>query len=147
MKEKFIDYFMEVAASTANLSYCNRLKVGCVVVKDRRIISIGYNGTPPGHDNCCEDEIEDENGIINLKTKSTVLHAEENALMKLCSSHDSSYGATMFITHEPCYTCSRLILSSGIKTVIYKNHYKNSGIEFLKQSGVEIIKYEGKINV
>lgn len=144
MKQKFIDYFMRVAEETAALSYANRLQVGCVVVKERRILSIGYNGTPVGWDNDCEDIIEeyDEaigNIRIKTKTKDSVLHAESNALMKLCQSNESSTGATAFVTHAPCIDCAKLLHQAGISEVIYKHEYRsNDGIEFLKKCGVNI---------
>lgn len=121
---------MDVALRFAQLSYCERLKVGCVVVKDDYIISHGYNGTPAGFDNCCE-----ENG----KTKDLVLHAERNALMRLARSTESSVGASMFLTHAPCKICASLVISSGIKEVYYREVYRDmEGIELLKQSGIMV---------
>ena len=101
-------YYAEIANITANLSTANRLKVGCVITKDNRILSIGYNGTPSGWSNECE-----ENG----KTKPEVLHAEANALMKLCRSTESSDGAALYVTHYPCIDCAKLIYQAGIKEV------------------------------
>lgn len=143
MKQKFLDYFMRVAEETAALSYATRLQVGCVIVKDRRILSIGYNGTPAGWDNCCEDSVVgiDCNNCetVTTKTKSIVLHAESNALMKLCQSHESSTGAIAFITHAPCIDCAKLLHQAGISEVIYKHEYRcNDGIEFLEKSGVNV---------
>lgn len=121
---------MQVAEQTAALSYAKRLQVGCVIVKDRRILSIGYNGTPAGWDNCCEHE--------NV-TKPEVLHAESNALMKLCQSNESSLNATAFVTHAPCIDCAKLLYQAGIAEVIYKEEYRSrSGIEFLEKCGVNI---------
>lgn len=131
MKQKFIDYFMRVAEETAQLSHAQRKKVGCVIVKDRRILSFGYNGMPEGWDNCCEDK--------DGNTRPEVLHAENNALMKLCQSHESSQDAVLFITLAPCFHCAVLIYQAGISEVIYKEEYRDtSGIEFLKKAGVKI---------
>lgn len=131
MKEKFIDYFMRVAEETAELSHAERRKVGCVIVKDRRILSFGYNGMPEGWDNCCEDEYGD--------TRAEVLHAENNALMKLCQSNESSKGSMLFTTLSPCFHCAVLIYQAGISEVIYKEEYRETnGIDFLKKCGVKI---------
>lgn len=131
MKEKFIDYFMRVAEETAELSHAERRKVGCVIVKDRRILSFGYNGMPEGWDNCCEDEHGD--------TRAEVLHAENNALMKLCQSNESSKGSMLFTTLSPCFHCAVLIYQAGISEVIYKEEYRETnGIDFLKKCGVKI---------
>lgn len=130
---------MNVAAEYATLSRARRLKVGAIVVKDNRIISIGYNGTPPGWDNNCEDELSDG----SLKTKAEVLHAEENAIGKLARSHESGENATMFITHAPCAQCAKLILVSGISSVYYRDKYRDdSGIAFLEKSGVKVQQLE-----
>lgn len=145
MKQKFVDYYMRVAEETAALSYAQRLQVGCVIVKDGRTLSFGYNGTPSGWDNCCEDTYQkyDErlgNNVISTKTKSIVLHAEMNCLMKLCQSHESSRDATLFITHSPCMDCAKAIYQAGISQVIYKNKYRdNSGIQFLIDCGVSVL--------
>jgi len=125
-------YYAEIANITANLSTANKLKVGCVITKDNRILSIGYNGTPSGWSNECE-----ENG----KTKPEVLHAEANALMKLCRSTESSDGAALYVTHYPCIDCAKLIYQAGIKEVYYINDYeasKGSGKEFLFKAGVNV---------
>lgn len=120
---------MQCAMIYASLSYCNRLKVGCVIVKDDKIISIGYNGQPPGYPNVCE--------CSDGKTLPTVLHAEMNALTKLAKSHESGNGASMFITHAPCLKCALLILSSGIKEVFYNQPYRcNDGIELLENNNI-----------
>jgi len=141
MKTKFIDAYMDVAERFAQLSSATRLQVGAIVVKDDRIISIGYNGMPTGWDNCCEDVVrEDEVGFQVTKTKAEVLHAETNAIAKLAKSGESGLGATMFVTHAPCIDCAKLVYQSGIATVYYKNEYRSTqGLEFLDKSGVEVI--------
>lgn len=124
---------MGAAEVYAQLSSAKRLQVGCVIVKDNRIISIGYNGMPSGWTNECEDS--------DGQTKPEVLHAETNAIAKLASSSDSGLGADLFVTHAPCMNCAKLIYQSGIKTVYYKNTYRDdSGIKFLKRSGVQVTK-------
>ena len=145
MKEKFINAYMDVAERFAELSSARRLHVGAIVVKDDRIISIGYNGMPAGWDNNCEDEIghvlDDDNNIveIRLKTKPEVLHAETNAIAKLAKSNESGMGATMFITHAPCLDCAKLIYQSGIGSVLYRNAYRDaSGVTFLEKSGITV---------
>jgi dCMP deaminase len=132
MKQKFIDAYMDVAERFAQLSSAKRLNVGAIVVKDDRIISIGYNGMPSGWDNECEHE---------GKTKPEVLHAESNAIAKLAKSSESGNGATMFVTHSPCIDCAKLIYQSGIAAVYYKNDYRSTqGIEFLNKSNIEVVK-------
>lgn len=124
---------MDVAERFAQLSYAKRLNVGAIVVKDDRIISIGYNGMPSGWDNECEDE--------NNKSKPEVLHAESNAIAKLAKSNESGDNATLFCTHSPCIDCAKLIYQSGISTVYYKDNYRsNDGIDFLKKSNVTVTK-------
>jgi|TARA_B110000208_G_scaffold6873_2_gene8772 dCMP deaminase len=142
MKNKFIKTYMDVAESFAKLSSAVRLQVGAIVVKDDRIISIGYNGMPSGWDNCCEEVLrEDEVGFQVTKTKPEVLHAEANAITKLARSSESGLGATIFVTHSPCIECAKLIYQSGISTVYYKTSYRSDdGINFLKKSKVEVIK-------
>ena len=144
MKPKFIDAYMDVAERFAQLSSATRLQVGAIVVKDDRIISIGYNGMPSGWDNCCEDVVrEDEVGFQVTKTKPEVLHAESNAVAKLAKSSESGLGATIFVTHSPCIDCAKLIYQSGISNVYYKIGYRNEdGINFLKKSNVEITKID-----
>jgi dCMP deaminase len=141
MKTKFIEAYMDVAERFAQLSSAERLQVGAIVVKDDRIISIGYNGMPSGWDNCCEDwDGEDNWGNTILKSKPEVLHAESNAIAKLAKSPESGAGATMFVTHAPCIDCAKLVYQSGIATVYYKNDYRSTqGLEFLDKSGVEVI--------
>lgn len=133
MKEKFIQAHLDVAEIYSKLSYAKRLKVGAIVVKDSRVISIGYNGTPSGWDNNCEDN---EN-----KTKPEVIHAEANAIAKLAKTTESGLEAEMFITHAPCIECAKLIFAAGIKSVYFKNFYRETnGIDFLKKCNVEVIK-------
>ena len=137
MKEKFKRAYMQTAQTFAELSSAQRLKVGAIIVKDDRIISIGYNGMPAGWSNICEDVTEDG----ALKTKAEVLHAESNAIAKLAKSNESGDNATMFITHSPCLDCAKLIYQSGIKEVYYTNDYRsNDGIEFLKKSKIVVDK-------
>ena len=141
MKTKFIHAFMDVAERFAQLSSAKRLQVGCVIVKDNRIISIGYNGMPSGWDNCCEDEYQYEDGGHEFRTKPEVLHAESNAIAKLARSPESGEGASIFITHSPCIDCAKLIYQSGITNVYYKNQYRNTqGIEFLDKSNIKVVK-------
>lgn len=134
-------YFATIAEETAKLSSAIKLQVGCVIVKDNRILSVGYNGTPSGWDNECEEVIKWPNGDIKfLTTKPEVLHAEANALMKLCQSTESSKGATLFVTHTPCIECAKLIYQAGISQVYYINQYdatKGCGQEFLEKAGIE----------
>ncbi len=129
---KFDIAYLKMATEWANLSYCKRKKVGALIVKDRMIISDGYNGTPSGFENNCEDE--------NGKTNWFVLHAEANAILKIASSTQSCKGATLYITMSPCKECSKLILQSGIQKVVYMNDYSDdSGLGFLKNAGIEVL--------
>ena len=122
-----------MAIEWAKLSYCKRKKVGALIVKDRMIISDGYNGTPSGFENCCEDE--------SGKTHWYVLHAEANAILKLAGSTQSARDATLYLTLSPCKECSKLVLQAGIKKLVYTDDYSdNDGIEFLKNHGIEIVK-------
>lgn len=131
MKVKYIQAHMVVAETYAQLSTAKRLQVGAIVVKDNRVISIGYNGMPAGWDNVCEDE--------NYKTKPEVLHAETNAIAKLARSNESGADAVMFITHAPCLDCAKLIYQTGISKVYYRNQYRNTdGVEFLKKGNIEV---------
>ena len=166
MKQKFIDYFMDVADRTSQLSHAIRLQVGAIIVKDDRIISIGYNGMPSGWDNNCEDIVWDTGDrtdtedffkqypyklfneqvqrtvACGLKTKPEVLHAETNAIAKLAKSNESGVGATLFITHAPCLDCAKLIYQSGINNVLYRNTYRSDdGINFLNKSGVNVTRH------
>lgn len=139
MKEKWIKAYMDVAHRFAQLSSARRLNVGAIIVKDDKIISIGYNGTPAGWDNNCEEEMPDG----SLVTKKEVLHGEENAIVKLAKTNGNAQGATMFCTHSPCIHCSKLIHGSGISKVFYKTIYRNDdGIQFLKKCGIDVISIE-----
>jgi len=145
MKQRLIDAYMTTAETFAELSHARRLHVGAIVVKDDRIISIGYNGMPAGWDNNCEDEIGhvldvDENVVeIRLKTKPEVLHAERNALDKLAKGNEGGLGSTMFITHAPCLECAKSIYGAGISHVFYRDSYRSEdGIQFLTKCGVSI---------
>ena len=143
MKQKFIDAYMDVAERFAQLSSATRLQVGAIVVKDDRIISIGYNGMPSGWDNCCEEKVYDTaaESTYQLKTKPEVLHAESNAIAKLARSAESGEGASIFITHSPCIDCAKLIYQSGINTVYYRNAYRSTaGTDFLDKSGIKVVK-------
>ena len=142
MKPKFIAAFMDVAERFAQLSSAVRLQVGAIVVKDDRIISIGYNGMPSGWDNECEDTFHHhELGTCTTVTKAEVLHAETNAIAKLAKSSESGLGATMFVTHAPCIDCAKLVYQSGIDTVYYKNDYRSTqGLDFLTKSNVNLVK-------
>lgn len=142
MKEKFKQAFMKTAQTFAELSHARRLQVGCIIVKDDRIISIGYNGMPAGWDNNCEDEFLHEDGSQTIKTKQEVLHAETNAIAKLARSNESGEGASLFVTHSPCIECAKLIYQSGIQNVYYGQNYRdNAGITFLQTSGINVEKY------
>jgi dCMP deaminase len=158
MKEKLIQAYMKTAETFAELSHARRLHVGAIVVKDDRIISIGYNGMPAGWDNDCENTVfvldeevmgtdmvslgytqTDKGNWTKLKTKPEVLHAETNAIAKLAKSTESGDGALLFVTHSPCLDCAKLIYQSGINSVFYRNSYRdNAGINFLTKSGVEV---------
>jgi dCMP deaminase len=130
---------MKTAETFAELSHARRLHVGAIVVKDDRIISIGYNGMPAGWDNNCEDVVQHSDDTTSLKTKPEVLHAETNAIAKLAKSNESGLNASMFITHAPCLDCAKLIYQSGISTVFYRDAYRSEdGIQFLKASGIQI---------
>lgn len=169
MKQKFIDYFIDVAERTSQLSHAVRLKVGAIVVKDDRIISIGYNGMPAGWDNVCEDKVYDPGAggwldpdefaekypyaewhegagrevQYGLKTKPEVLHAESNAITKLAKSNEAGDSATMFCTHAPCLNCAKLIYQSGISNLYYRDTYRdNSGLDFLEKSGVNVTRFK-----
>ena len=133
MHNKYDVAYLKMALEWAKLSYCKRKQVGALIVKDRTIISDGYNGTPSGFENCCQDE--------NNKTKWYVLHAEANAILKISRSTQSCEGATLYLTLSPCKECSKLIFQSGIKRVVYIQDYPdNEGLVFLKDAGVEILK-------
>ena len=133
MYNKYDVAYLKMALEWAKLSYCKRKQVGALIVKDRTIISDGYNGTPSGFENCCEDE--------NNQTKWYVLHAEANAILKISRSTQSCEGAILYLTLSPCKECSKLIFQSGIKRVVYIQDYPdNEGLVFLKDAGVETLK-------
>jgi len=160
MKPKFQKLYNNIAHEVAKMSHARRLQVGVVIVKDDRVISMGYNGMPAGWENNCENvestfderdtyhstdwKFNDEDKkYYRLKTKPEVLHAESNAIAKLAKSSDSGLGADIFVTHAPCMECAKLIFQSGIRRVFYSENYRDdSGIKFLKQSGVEVIKHD-----
>lgn len=134
---KLDQYFMDIACRTAELSHAIKKKVGCVIARDGRIISIGFNGNPAGFDNCCE--YKDENG--ELKTKDTVIHAEANALYWCARTEIITDGATCYTTLSPCKHCALGLIQSGIKRVVYKELYWNgekTGLDLLRQAGVEV---------
>jgi len=143
MKQKFINYFMDVAERTSQLSHAIRLKVGAIIVKDGRIISIGYNGMPAGWENSCEDQMYEDDGFhIRLTTKPEVLHAETNAITKLARSTEAGDNSTLFCTHAPCIDCAKLIYQSGISSIYYRDTYRDdSGLKFLEKSGVDVTQY------
>lgn len=127
--------YIRMARIWAENSYCKRRKVGALIVKDKMIISDGFNGTPSGFENICEDE--------NNLTKPYVLHAEANAITKIARSNNSSEDATMYVTASPCIECSKLIIQAGIKRVVYSEHYRlEDGIELLKRAGIEVMYIE-----
>lgn len=135
MISKFDTKYMEMASIWATNSYCKRRKVGALIVKDKMIISDGYNGTPSGFENVCEDE----NGV----TKPYVLHAEANAITKIAKSGNSADGATLYITDAPCIECSKLIIQAGIKRVVYRDEYRlTDGIDLLRRVGIEVERIE-----
>jgi dCMP deaminase len=134
-EEKQLKYdraYLKMAFEWGKLSHCKRKQVGALIIKDRMIISDGFNGTPSGFDNCCEDE--------SGNTKWEVLHAEANAILKVASSTQSAKNATLYITLSPCTQCSKLIHQAGIKRVVYANTYKDdAGLKFLEKAGVELL--------
>lgn len=124
--------YLRMAKEWAQLSYCQRKQVGALIVKDQMIISDGYNGTPSGFNNCCEDK--------DGKTHWYALHAEANAILKVAKSTNNAKGATLYLTLSPCKDCSKLVLQSGIKRVVYIHDYKdNAGLNFLATAGIEIV--------
>lgn len=141
MKKKWIDAFMDTAERFAQLSSAKRLQVGAVVVKDNRIISIGYNGMPSGWTNECEDLYHGEDDTVYTKTKDEVIHAEANAILKLAKSYEGGDGADLFCTHAPCLHCAKLIYGAGIKKVYYRDTYRDTlGIDFLEKCNIEVQK-------
>ena len=134
-QHKYDKAYLRIAKEWGKLSYCKRKQVGAIIVKDRMIISDGYNGTPSGFENCCEDD--------EGSTKWYVLHAEANAILKVAASTQSCKGATLYITLSPCKECSKLIHQAGIVKVIYYKAYKDdSGLKFLEKAGIELEQIE-----
>ena len=134
-EKKFDRSYLEMAAVWAKNSYCQRRQVGAILVKDRMIISDGYNGTPSGFENVCEDE----NGV----TKPYVLHAEANAITKVAKSSNSSLGATLYVTASPCVECAKLIIQAGITRVVYSEEYRiTDGVDLLRRAGIQGEKFE-----
>ena len=132
---KLDERYLKMAMIWAENSYCIRRQVGALLVKDKMIISDGYNGTPSGFENVCEDE--------NNKTKPYVLHAEANAITKIAKSNNSSEGATLYVTSSPCLECSKLIIQAGIRRVVFSEAYRiNDGVELLERARVEVVKVE-----
>ena len=133
-QHQFDGSYLNMAAVWARNSYCKRRQVGALIVKDRMIISDGYNGTPSGFENVCEED---------GGTKPYVLHAEANAITQVAKSSNSSAGATLYVTASPCLECAKLIIQSGIKRVVYSEEYRiTDGIDLLRRAGVEVVKYE-----
>ena len=136
-KSRYDKAYLKIAREWGKLSYCKRKQVGAIIVKGRMIISDGYNGTPSGFENNCEDE--------NNVSKPYVLHAEANAITKVARSHNSSDGATLYVTASPCIECSKLIIQAGIKRVIYGEKYRiMDGVELLERAGIEVIFLENE---
>jgi len=129
--------YLKMANIWAQNSYCKRRQVGALLVKDQMIISDGYNGTPSGFENICEDE--------NNVTKPYVLHAEANAISKVAKSNNSSEGATLYVTSSPCMECSKLIIQAGIKRVVFTDNYRlEDGINLLRQANIEVVQVENE---
>jgi dCMP deaminase len=132
---KLDERYLRMAMVWSENSYCTRRQVGALLVKDKMIISDGYNGTPSGFENVCEDE--------NNKTKPYVLHAEANAITKVAKSNNSSEGATLYVTSSPCLECSKLIIQAGIKRVVFSESYRiNDGVDLLERAGVVVVKVD-----
>ena len=138
-QEKYDRAYLRMALEWAQLSHCKRKQVGALIVKNRMIISDGYNGTPSGFANCCEDK--------DGKTNWYVLHAEANAILKTASSTHDCGGATLYLTMSPCKECSKLVHQAGIKRLVFINKYKDAaGIDFLKEAGVDVLEFDkGKL--
>lgn len=133
--EKFDQSYLDMAAIWARNSYCKRRQVGALIVKDRMIISDGYNGTPSGFENVCEDE--------SGATKPYVLHAEANAISKVAKSGNSSDGATLYVTASPCLECAKLIIQAGVRRVVYRDEYRlTDGVDLLRRAGIEVEKVD-----
>jgi dCMP deaminase len=141
MKQKWVEAFMDTAERFAQLSSAKRLQVGAVVVKDNRIISIGYNGMPAGWTNECENIVQHSDDTVTTVTKDEVIHAEANAILKLARDGESGYGSSLFCTHAPCIHCAKLIHGAGIKTVYYRESYRDTlGLDFLEHCNIEVKK-------
>jgi dCMP deaminase len=141
MKQKWIDAFMDTAERFAQLSSATRLKVGAVVVKDNRIISIGYNGMPSGWTNECEHVIQHSDDTVTTVTKDEVIHAEANSIIKLARDGERAVGSAIFCTHAPCIHCAKLIHGAGIDKVYYRDTYRDSiGLEFLEKCKIRVEK-------
>ncbi len=151
MQQKWIDAYLDMAERFAELSHAKRLKVGAIVVRDNRVISIGYNGTPAGWDNSCEkkvytitgkyDGLDEDGTSYQWVTKDEVIHAEANAISKLARDGEAGLGSSMFLTHAPCVQCAKMIYGAGINTVYYRNSYRDeAGVDFLKKCNLEVIK-------
>lgn len=133
-EKKFDRSYLSMARVWSENSYCKRRQVGALIVKNRMIISDGYNGTPSGFENICEDE--------DYKTKQYVLHAEANAITKVAKSNNSSEGATLYVTDSPCVECSKLIIQAGISRVVYDREYRiTDGLDLLRRAGVEVVHF------
>ena len=141
-QERYDKAYLRMAQTWSSLSHCSRKKVGAIIVKDGMIISDGYNGTPAGWENSCEEVVEvHEDGGVVTKTKDEVIHAEANAIGKLARSSESGINATMYLTHSPCFDCAKLIHVAGINKVFYRTQYRNTdGIEFLNKCNIEVEK-------
>ena len=139
-QDKLDKRYLAMAKEWSKMSHAERKKVGCLIVKDERIISDGFNGTPSGFNNECEHDSY-KNGLPILITKPEVLHAESNALMKLARSTNSSEGATIYCTYSPCFDCAKLIIQAGIKRVVYNGAYRcEKGLDLLKKAKVKVYK-------
>ena len=143
MKKRHTEMYMEIAETIAKQSYAERRKVGAVVVKDDRIISIGYNGTPPGADNTCEDwftQVDETGNVVTYsKTKGDVIHAEMNAIYKLARNGESGLGADLFVTMQPCFECSKAILAVGFRKVWFREQYRDTaGVDLLSEYNIEM---------
>ena len=138
MKPKFVPMYMEIAEIVSKQSSAKRLQVGAIVVKDDRVISIGYNGMPAGWTNECEEQVQGEDDSVYLVTKQEVIHAEANAIAKLARDGESGLHTDLFCTHAPCIQCAKMIYGAGIKKVYYRNSYRDTaGIDFLQQCYIE----------
>lgn len=147
MKQKHSEMYMNMASVASKSSTAEKLKVGAIVVKDHRILSVGYNGTPPGTDNVCEDKVwvgDEQVGDYQLVTRKEVIHAEMNAIYKMARDGQAGAGADIFITHAPCHECAKAIISVGFKKVWYRNSYRNDdGVHLLLYNNIAVEKVNG----